>query len=80
VSKNWRIDITKCFVDQLHPAINYPIENVIATFKELAKHWLSFWLVDKVDLPTQLFLQAKPKWLRINNVWCMTSPIQHNQF
>jgi hypothetical protein len=65
VSKNWHIDIIKCFIDRLHHAINCPIENVIATFKELAKHRLAFWLVDKVDLPTQLFLRAKPKWLRL---------------
>jgi hypothetical protein len=51
---------------------------MIATFKELAKHQLVFWLLDKVDLPTQLFLQAKPKWLKIDDVWFMTSPIGHN--
>ncbi len=65
MSKNWHIDIIKCFIDRLHHVINCPIENVIVTFKELAKHRPTFWLVDKVDLPTQLFLRAKPKWLRL---------------
>ncbi len=76
--KIWHIDITKCFVNHFLLVINYPIEDVITTFKEFSKHWLAFWLVDKVDLPTQFFLRAKPKWLKIDIVWFMTSPIGHN--
>ncbi len=61
ISKNWRMDITWCFVDWHCPAIVCLVSVVIDIYKELV-HWcLIIWLVDK-PRPHPLFLCPKLKW------------------
>jgi hypothetical protein len=38
ISKNWRIDITRCFIDWHWLVVDYLVSDVIETWKELA-HW-----------------------------------------
>jgi hypothetical protein len=61
VSENLCIDITKGSTNHLHPIVNYPIKDMITTFKEFTKHWPTSLPIDEVDLLTPFFLQAKPK-------------------
>jgi len=43
ISKNKCINLMKCFVDGHQPTIDFPIPNVISTFKELTCRCLTIW-------------------------------------
>lgn len=57
ISKNWRIDITYCFVDWHQPIVDYSIFDVIETLKKLVH--CPFECLDEKLGPHSLFLRPK---------------------
>jgi hypothetical protein len=76
VSKNKRINVTKCLVDPHPPTIDCPIPNVISTFKELTCWCLTFW--PKLGFHP-LFLHPWRKWKKANDIYFTTSLVGCNQ-
>ncbi len=78
ISKNWKINIIQCFVDQHRLAIDCLVFSMIETYKELALPHPIVWSIDK-PRPHLLFLRPKPKWKASNEIWFMSTPIGCNQ-
>jgi len=76
-SKNWRIDVTRCFVDWHHLFVVYFVIDVIETYKEIA-WWCPICFNDK-PRPHPLFLWVKLKWPFFDEIWFSTSFIGQNQ-
>ncbi len=78
VEKNWWIDVITCSMDQCKPIVDYHVNHVIATFKELTLRYPTIWLDDKSCLHL-LLISIRPKWKRSDGIWFITSPFGHNQ-
>lgn len=77
VSKNWCIDVTRCLADWHSPSIDYPISNVIETYKEMVQHH-PIWPFENLG-PHLLFLRPKPRWKPKHDIWFTTTLVGYNQ-
>ncbi len=77
MSKNWCIDVTRCLADWHSPSIDYPISNVIETYKEMVQHH-PIWPFENLG-PHLLFLRPKPRWKPKHDIWFTTTLVGYNQ-
>lgn len=80
ISKNLKIDITRCSTNWHWPIIDYPIFDVIEISKELV-HWRLYQQPGEKSSPHPLFLcfkHGRLKWKASHEVWFMTIPIGCN--